>query len=63
MAENVQPPVKLEILLPRPILDQLTAAASSRGEDVDALAAEWLHERLIHEQEKQEGIARKVRRP
>jgi hypothetical protein len=63
MADNVQPPVKLELLLPRPILDQLTAAASSRGEDVDTLAAEWLHERLIHEQEKQQGIARKVRRP
>jgi hypothetical protein len=44
------------------MLDDLASAASSQRKDVDALAVEWLHERLIHEREKREGHAHHVRR-
>ncbi|HEU4947732.1 MAG TPA: hypothetical protein VFT31_11310 [Kribbella sp.] len=62
MADSAQPSAKLELRLPEGMLNDLAAAASSRGLDVEALAREWLLDRLVHEREKQEGLARKVRR-
>jgi hypothetical protein len=53
----------LELNLPGELLDGLQAAADSRGVPLDSLARGWLQDRLIHEREKQEGIARKVRKP
>lgn len=63
MVDSAQPPAKLELRLPGSMLEDLATAASSRGQDVEALALEWLQDRLVHEQEKQEGLAKKVRRP
>jgi hypothetical protein len=48
--------------LPASLLDDLAKAADSRGVTLERLAREWLQDRLVHEQEKQEGLARKVRR-
>jgi hypothetical protein len=62
MSDSAQSSAKLELRLPGSMLDDLASAAASRGMDVDALSIEWLHERLIHEREKQEGHARHVRR-
>ncbi|MDX6294562.1 MAG: hypothetical protein QOH50_3637 [Kribbellaceae bacterium] len=62
MSDSAQPSGSLELRLPGSMLDDLASAASSRGKDVDALAVEWLRERLIHEREKQEGYAHHVRR-
>jgi hypothetical protein len=44
------------------MLDDLVAAAASRGTDPGALAREWIQDRLVHEREKQEGLAHHVRR-
>jgi hypothetical protein len=63
MADSKESPAKLELQLPGSMLADLATAASSRGRDVEALALEWLQDRLVHEQEKQEGLAKKVRRP
>jgi hypothetical protein len=62
MADSAQQPAKLELRLPAAMLDDLAAAASSRGKDAEGLALEWLQDRLVHEQEKEEGHARHVRR-
>jgi hypothetical protein len=62
MSDSAQQSATLELRLPGSMLDDLASAASSRGKDVDALAIEWLQERLIHEREKQEGHAKHVRR-
>jgi hypothetical protein len=45
------------------MLEELTSAAASQGKDVEALALEWIQDRLIHEREKQQGVAKRVRRP
>ncbi|HEY3005557.1 MAG TPA: hypothetical protein VGJ44_24640 [Kribbellaceae bacterium] len=52
----------LELTMPARLLDDLTAAADSRGVAVADLAREWIQDRLVHEREKQEGVARKVKR-
>jgi hypothetical protein len=44
------------------MLEDLGAAAASRGTDAGDLAREWIQDRLVHEREKQEGMARHVRR-
>jgi hypothetical protein len=62
MADSAPPPAKLELQLPGSMLDDLAAAAASRGTDAGALAREWIQDRLVHEREKQEGLARHVRR-
>jgi hypothetical protein len=62
MSDSAQSPAKLELRLPDSMLDDLASAASSSGKDVDALAIQWLQERLVHEREKQEGHAKRVRR-
>ena len=53
----------LELMLPCSLLADLRAAADSRGVPLDELARGWLQDRLVHEREKQEGLARKVKRP
>jgi hypothetical protein len=53
----------LELMLPGSLLADLRAAADSRGVPLDELARGWLQDRLVHEREKQEGLARKVKRP
>jgi hypothetical protein len=62
MSDSAQPSATLELRLSGSMMDDLASAASSRGKDVDALAIKWLQERLVHEREKQEGHAKKVRR-
>jgi predicted HicB family RNase H-like nuclease len=62
MVDSEQPTAKLELRLPGSMREALATAASSRGQDIEALAVEWLQDRLVHEKEKQEGLARKVRR-
>jgi hypothetical protein len=62
MADSAPPPAKLELQLSGSMLDDLATAAASRGTDAGALAREWIQDRLVHEREKQEGLARHVRR-
>lgn len=47
--------------LPAGLLDDLAKAADASGVEVERLAEEWLRDRLVHEREKQEGVARRVR--
>ena len=53
----------LELKLPGDVLDGLQAAADARGVPLDSLAKAWLQDRLIHEQENQQGTARQIRKP
>jgi hypothetical protein len=53
MADSVQ--------IPAALLDELTAAAEAKGVRLEALVEAWLRDRLIHEQEKQHGTARKMK--
>jgi hypothetical protein len=43
------------------MLNDLAAAAASRGMDAGDLAREWIQDRLVHEREKQQGHAHHVR--
>jgi hypothetical protein len=52
----------LELTVPASLVEDLAAAADARGVAVDVLAREWLQDRLVHEREKQEGLARRVKR-
>jgi hypothetical protein len=54
--------VTLELTVPGSLLDDLRTAADARGVALDDLAREWLQDRLVHEREKREGLARKVKR-
>jgi hypothetical protein len=62
MADSALPQAKLELQLPGSMLNDLAAAAASRGTDAGDLAREWIQDRLVHEREKQQGHAHHVRR-
>jgi hypothetical protein len=63
MADSALPEANLELQLPGSMLDDLAAAAASRGTDAGDLARDWIQDRLVHEREKREGLAHHVRRP
>jgi hypothetical protein len=62
MTDSAPSPAKLELEIPGSMMHDLAAAAASRGLPTEDMAVEWLQDRIVHEQEKQEGLARKVRR-
>lgn len=53
MAESVE--------IPEALLGELAEAAEAKGVRLEALVEAWLRDRLVHEQEKQQGTARKMK--
>lgn len=41
--------------------DELAEVAQAKGVRLEALVEAWLQDRLVHEQEKQQGTARKMK--
>jgi len=58
-AESAEPTATVAI--PETLLDDLAAYATASGIGIDTLVRSWLQDRLVHEQEKERGVARKVK--
>jgi hypothetical protein len=54
-----EPTATVEI--PATLRDDLVAYAAARGTELDTLVRSWLQDRLVHEEEKERGVARKVK--
>lgn len=54
-----EPTATIEI--PATLREDLEAYAASHGSELDTLVQAWLQDRLVHEEEKEQGVARKVK--